>query len=440
MKGKYRITAIILAAAVILTGVLAACAPKKDEESGTTNAPAASQRTHAESVPIFKDDKALEDFQNGLKDSTLELGGLYFYNEFEENGSSNLIESKLLDQGSERGGYGKTLEHRGYTINLRRDFEGQSIVCFEVKNADGETVSSVYPFEYDEDYSLEEYILYGDYLILNIAYMGYVKDYGLCNEKNIVQIYDVKSPESPRLVTSYAQSGRYDKLFIANETLYVMSQFCVADVNDDMRPRSGADGKYDLVPANNIAYFENAGSKFYTVIGAIDMKTCKEAKQTVAVLGAFWNTHISENNIYLTDNLNGKDGFSLMRIDIASDEFYFAALGKVGKAEYGMVAVNEYGGKVRVVYEEKQTVYEMTDDNRYTDKVLSPSISRIAVLDMDMNVLCTSDELSGYSIYEVGFDGAKAYIYDCKDSDPSETFKTHTIDFTDSGKVTVEKI
>lgn len=445
MKRKFRITAIILAAAIILTAVFTACAPKKDDGDGTSNPPIV-QKAHADNIPIFKDDKELDEFQSGLKDGTLELGGLYYYGEFEEKGNSNLITYDYLDEQSERDGYKKTLEHGGYKIILYRDFktsDNDNKACaayFEVKNTKGETVASVHPFEKDENYRLERYILYGDYLVLSIAYEKDVENYGLCNEKNVIQIYDIKSPESPSLVTSYEQSGRERELFIANETLYVLTQFCVAEVNDDKRPRSGINGKYDLVPAENIAYFENAYSKFYTVIGALDMKTGEQAKQTVAVLGACWNTHINENNIYLTDNFNSSDSFSIMRIDIASDEFYFAALGEVGKAEYYMVSINEYENTVRVVYEEKETVREMTEDHRYTDKVLEPSISRVAVLDMDMKVLCKSDELVGYNIYDVGFDGTKAYIYDIKDSDPSNEVKTHVIDFSDNSKITVEKI
>jgi len=132
------------------------------------------------------------------------------------------------------------------------------------------------------------------------------------------KIYDISSPENPVLKAEFEQSGENTSTYLINDTLYIVSFFGTAHDNiNGIAPKSES----HFVKPENIYRFNEAEYNNYIVIGAINIKSCRRAEDTKAVLGAYYETVFSDECIYLT---NG---------DYSNTKYIKYDL-KSGKAEY----------------------------------------------------------------------------------------------------------
>lgn len=142
----------------------------------------------------------------------------------------------------------------------------------------------------------------------------------IVNERHIsttTKIYDVSDPETPVLKAEFEQSGGSASTYFINNTLYIATYYGTA--HDDINGYSPKSESLAIKP-ENIYRFDSPEYIEYIVIGAINIKTCKRAQDTKAVLGANYERSYFDACLYLT---NGDyDNPKYMKYDL-----------KTGKAE-----------------------------------------------------------------------------------------------------------
>lgn len=138
------------------------------------------------------------------------------------------------------------------------------------------------------------------------------------------QIYDMTDPTKPVLTSEFMQDGGGATAYLLNNTLYIATYYGTAHDNP-----KGITPTADTVETKpeNIYYFENTEYLGYIVIGSINLKTEKRADETKAILGAYYETMISDGGIYLTDG--NYENADYMKYDFKSDKAEFTAPEKI---------------------------------------------------------------------------------------------------------------
>lgn len=293
--------------------------------------------------------------------------------------------------------------------------------------------------EDDEYIYIQELLVHENSLIVNLE-CHKSGERGIYDMKSVIRIYDITNPEAPKFVSQFRQSGDFYKSFISNGVLYTGSTYGVNEYETDKIPRSGRNGEYNTLEARDITGFDGATHKLFAIVSAIDPKTGESVKRTKAVLGAggMYTFKLSENNIYINDEVYYKKekNLNILRIAIDGDEMSFAAMGTIKDVAYSDCAINEFGGYVRVFLENKPAVWNYDGDE---PELVSKSTANFYVLDMNMEIVgrTADDNAIGdkYYIGKIGFDGNKAYVYKFEEEKPS-----FIADFTDVNNITVEII
>lgn len=238
---------------------------------------------NANKVQNFKSEQELNSVISALSDgSSSELGaGSSFFSQsiYSENDLKNLQGRIAANENyifyAYYDSYSDTNRNRIYIFN--KDKENPKLIyCFNSFTNDSKCISSISVYENN--------------LAISIA-----------NELNVsttTKIYDISNPKTPALITEFEQSGGNAKVYSINDTLYITSFFGTAHDNiEGVTPKS----ENDSVKPENIYRFDNAQYNNYAVIGTINIKTCKRAKDTKAVLGAYCEYNFTDESLYLTD-------------------------------------------------------------------------------------------------------------------------------------------
>lgn len=111
-------------------------------------------------------------------------------------------------------------------------------------------------------------------------------------------IYDISNPKSPVLKAEFEQSGQVPSTYLINNTLYTATYY--GTTNDN---KEGYLPKFDkfFVKPENIYRFDNTEYIEYIVISKINLETGKCAKDTKAILGAYYEKVFIDECLYLTD-------------------------------------------------------------------------------------------------------------------------------------------
>ena len=138
------------------------------------------------------------------------------------------------------------------------------------------------------------------------------------------QIYDMTDPKKPVLTSEFIQDGGGATAYLLNNTLYIVTYYGTAHDNP-----KGITPTADTVETKpeNIYHFENTEYLGYIVIGSINLKTEKRADETKAILGAYYETMISDGSIYLTDG--NYENANYMKYDFKSGKAEFTAPEKI---------------------------------------------------------------------------------------------------------------
>lgn len=138
------------------------------------------------------------------------------------------------------------------------------------------------------------------------------------------QIYDMTDPKKPVLTSEFIQDGGGATAYLLNNTLYIATYYGTAHDNP-----KGITPTADTIAAKpeNIYHFESTEYLGYIVIGSINLKTEKRAGETKAILGAYYETMISDGGIYLTDG--NYENADYMKYDFKSSTAEFTTPEKI---------------------------------------------------------------------------------------------------------------
>lgn len=127
-------------------------------------------------------------------------------------------------------------------------------------------------------------------------------------------------PKKPVLTSEFIQDGGGATAYLLNNTLYIATYYGTA--HDNLKGKTPSADTVETKP-ENIYHFENTEYLGYIVIGSINLKTEKRADETKAILGAYYETMISDGSIYLTDG--NYENADYMKYDFKSGNAEFTA-------------------------------------------------------------------------------------------------------------------
>lgn len=422
-KRSVRPFAAIAACIALVIGLMVVAYPFLSESPITTDPNSKSN------VSIFNSDETLNAFIKSLNGGASERGCGNINHAYEINGNDKILVAE------------KEKVVGNYIYEAVVDYAPLKCYVNIYKNTNGkkQLVYTIYD-ALDASAYIDSLVVYNDRLILSTSTYDVSDEYGSYNYKTMIRIYDVSNPESPALVSEFTQSGSNSKMYVANDILYVITDFCVSDFDEDQTPRSGLNGEYDLVKPESIAYFEHITQREFLVISALNPQTGEAVKETRAVLGAYYVVYFNENNIYFTDTnylkydedeSNDNNERNIIRLSITGDEMEFAAAGKIDGVPFDDCGINEYGGYVRILVTQEAPEFEYTHEPEYSKTLISQGVSKIYVLDSELNIVGESDDiLTDNTIEKIGFDGDKAYITTFGEENEELEEPSLVVDFT----------
>lgn len=117
--------------------------------------------------------------------------------------------------------------------------------------------------------------------------------------ETIIKTYDMADPEKPVLINELRQDGMLTNAYMTDGVAYLVSFYGVAqDAVEGFVPKSESLS----IKAKNIYRFENIKTANYMIIGAVDVKSGKRADETRAVLGCYYESYITDGQLYVASD------------------------------------------------------------------------------------------------------------------------------------------
>ena len=117
-----------------------------------------------------------------------------------------------------------------------------------------------------------------------------------------VKLYDVQDKAAPVAVADFVQDGSYRAAYLANDTLYLLTDDYVINLDEQdsasFIPTCGAAGQTAQLPAEKILVNDQVDAPVYTVLSAISMQN-GAATDTLAVTGQMQPCFAAADKIYL---------------------------------------------------------------------------------------------------------------------------------------------
>lgn len=229
-------------------------------------------------------------------------------------------------------------------------------------------------------------------------------------------IYDVTDRKAPKKIKTFKQSGDYQSSRMIGDKLYLVSNDGIGQIvykkTSDYVPCVSEDTKEETtLAANDIACVQKPNSTDYLVVSVIDIKTCKKAANTKAVLGVGTTIYCNEEHMYVVQEKGDYNGdvykatSEIIKIDLSGDEIHFTDTGKVDGSLYGQFAMDEKDGYLRVA------TTSTSKDGK--------DINNLYILDSNLKKV---GEVTGFakneSIRAVRYISDKAYVITYEKTDP----------------------
>lgn len=217
-------------------------------------------------------------------------------------------------------------------------------------------------------------------------------------------VYDISDKENPRVLGEMRQSGRYDTSRIRDGYLYVFSQYDIYNPNEKKKEQYIPCVNGKLLASEQICIPDMESANCYTVITAIEIKNPNEEKSSVGVLSNGSLTYVSEENIYICDNIwNDSCSFTdIRKLSYKDGEITGDAKVKVKGYLNDSFSIDEYDGYLRMA---------VTVDATNTNAVY--------VFDKDLHMTGKIEGLAEEEhIYSVRFMGNTGYFVTFKETDP----------------------
>ena len=268
--------------------------------------------------------------------------------------------------------------------------------------------------------------------VFDIAYYGCCRVAWLCSD-TYVDIYDIKNPEKPGLISSNMQSGEYVSSRLTGGKLYSVSSYGVDIAKDDYKdnciPKTAENGNQKLIPSQKITVVNGNNSPTYAVITVTDMKTAKQTDSS-AIFGDPTNVYATEKSLYVTETLYDEEkctsAVKILKFKITENGTEFAAsavaegrindnLSMSEQGDYFCIATTREKVKTSGIGPDKSVSYLGETNSLY-------------VFDADMNRVGLLPEFAdGEQIRSCRYVGKFAYIVTFRQTDP-----LFVIDLTDA--------
>lgn len=114
-----------------------------------------------------------------------------------------------------------------------------------------------------------------------------------------VKFYQVSDPAAPVAVGEFVQDGSYRNAYVANGTLYLITDYYVMNTEAAYLPACGAPGAMEPLALENILVNEQADAAQYTVLSAVALET-GTVVDTCALTGLFEPYFIAADTLLLS--------------------------------------------------------------------------------------------------------------------------------------------
>lgn len=214
------------------------------------------------------------------------------------------------------------------------------------------------------------------------------------SRKIVTDIYNIESPEAPKLIKSFSQTGQYISSRLIENNLFVFTtqSFYNKPSKEEKQtylPYVGEGEELAPIPENDICAFNGDVDPSYFIALSVDINSAV-IKDKKAVLGAGDTVYVNNNSVYAAANYysawyknenpnENSDITRLLRLKIENGILNFAASGKVKGTILNQFSMDEYKGYFRIV----TTVNEYSATPLDQDKKGAVSSSNSAVFSDD---------------------------------------------------------
>lgn len=268
--------------------------------------------------------------------------------------------------------------------------------------------------------------------VFDIAYYGCCRVAWLCSD-TYVDIYDIKNPEKPGLISSNMQSGEYVSSRLTGGKLYSVSSYGVDIAKDDYKdnciPKTAENGNQKLIPSQKITVVNGNNSPTYAVITVTDMKTAKQTDSS-AIFGDPTNVYATEKSLYVTETLYDEEkctsAVKILKFKITENGTEFAASAVAEGRINDNLSMSEQGDYFRIATTREKVKTSGTGPDKSVSYL--GETNSLYVFDADMNRVGLLPEFAdGEQIRSCRYVGKFAYIVTFRQTDP-----LFVIDLTDA--------
>ncbi len=251
-------------------------------------------------------------------------------------------------------------------------------------------------------------------------------------------LYDIKNPESPKLLREFGTEGNLNGARLSDNVLYfvtnVYPDFWMMEQQKDveLRPHtydSKSGGTLTPMTYTSLSILPGTMEGSYSIISTIDLTDpAQNDISTKGFLGGSEQLYMSKNHLYLTaaayiPTANGNDSDGQADIAIwmpqtANTEiFKFELKG----TSVRFVASNEVAGSLlnQFSMDEHNGYFRIATTEGFAWNLNEPSKNHLFILDAGMKQIGAVEDLAkGERIYSARFVGDKAYMVTFKETDP----------------------
>lgn len=184
------------------------------------------------------------------------------------------------------------------------------------------------------------------------------------SRKIVTDIYNIESPEAPKLIKSFSQTGQYISSRLIENNLFVFTtqSFYNKPSEEEKQtylPYAGEGEDLTPIPEKDICAFNGDVDPSYFIALSVDINSAV-IKDKKAVLGAGDTVYVNNNSIYAAANCysawykndnpdENTDITRLLKLKIENGVLLFAADGKVKGTILNQFSMDEYEGYFRIV-------------------------------------------------------------------------------------------
>ena len=239
----------------------------------------------------------------------------------------------------------------------------------------------------------------------------------ILQSNTIVEIYDISDKATPKLVTTYKQSGLYISSRMVESSLYLVTNYSKYQT----KPLQNQDDLENYVPAyyiNDVKTYVEAkdicipskvSSTSYAIISGLNIQNENPMTSIKAVLGNAKNIYSSVSNLYVIGNLpanKDKDCSSITQFKINKGTVTYSANASIEGTLINQISMGEFDNSFRMA-------------TTTTDTKTGKYYSNIFILGIDLKPIGSSTKrCENETVKTVRFDNDAAYLVTAEGKTP----------------------